>query len=150
MKKLFFALTILVAPIIFTSCNDDDDDQRIDFAELPAPAKEFLNEHFTFSDADILWVEKEGDGTFEIKFTNRTEVDFYNNGIWKEVDVNGNQFPNSIVSLLPQSAQDYLNNLESTIEEIEKLGAYSESGQPFKVELRNDRDIYFDAAGNLK
>lgn len=152
MKKIFLVLTGLIASLILVSCSDDDNNERVSFSEVPETAKSFLTKHFTdFDEANISYIEKDSDGTYDVKFNDRTEIDFYPNGVWKEIDLNGNTLPNSIAMLLPENALNYISSTypNAIIEEIEKIEPYSEDGQGFKIELRNDRDIYFDAKGNV-
>lgn len=153
MKKLFLVLTVLVMPLLFIACSDDDDkDQSITFSEVPKTTQAFLKEHFfDFNEADIQSVTLEGDGSYDIKFKNRIEMDFYPNGVWKDIDLNGNALPQSIAMLLPEKALTYLSSTYPgiLIEEVEKTGPYAEVGQGYKIELRNDREIYFDAQGNV-
>lgn len=153
MKKLFLVLTVLVMPLLFIACSDDDDkDQSITFSEVPKTTQAFLKEHFVdFNEADIQSVTLEGDGSYDIKFKNRIEMDFYPNGVWKDIDLNGNALPQSIAMLLPEKALTYLSSTYPgiLIEEVEKTGPYAEVGQGYKIELRNDREIYFDAQGNV-
>lgn len=154
MKKLLFILTFIATAFIFVSCSDDDDnEQRISLTETHEGVQTFLKKHFIdFSEADIDYIELEkSSGVYDVKFKNRIEIDFYPNGVWKEIDLNGNSLPNSIAMLLPESALNYIHSTypNAIIEEIEKLGNYSEDGQNFKIELRNDRDIIFDASGKV-
>lgn len=153
MKKLFLGLMILATSSFFIACSDDDDkDQMISYSEVPEVAQKFMEEHFIgFSEADVLSVKLEDNGTYDVKFKNKIEIDFYPNGVWKDIDLNGNSLPSSIAMLLPENALSYVSSTypNAVIEEIEKIGAYSENGQGFKIELIDDREIYFDAAGNV-
>lgn len=145
-----------MSSFIIASCSDDDNDKSkaIDFSEIPAVSQEFIKNHFgnegAFDESEIRRVEVESNGEYEVLFVNGIEVDFYANGVWKEIDLNGKQLPNSIAMLLPSNALSYIGTKypSSQIEELEKQGAYSEN-QSFKVELRGDRDIYFDYLGNV-
>lgn len=152
MKKVFLVLMGFIASLILVSCSDEDNNERVSFSEISETAKSFLIKHFTdFNEFNISYIEKDSDGTYEVMFNDRTEIDFYPNGIWKEIDLNGNTLPNSIAMLLPENALSYISSTypNAIIEEIEKTGPYSENGQGFKIELRNDRDIYFDAKGDV-
>ncbi|WP_101689365.1 PepSY-like domain-containing protein [Dysgonomonas massiliensis] len=156
MRKIVFILAVVMSSFIIASCSDDDNDnsKAIEFSEMPADSQDFIKKHFgnegAFDESEIRRVEVESNGEYEVLFVNGIEVDFYANGVWKEIDLNGKQLPNSIAMLLPSNALNYISSKypNSQIEEIEKQGVYSET-QGFKIELRGDRDIYFDYLGNV-
>lgn len=155
MKKTIYLLALLFASFAFVACSDDDDDsKRINYAEIPAESKAFIEEHFgvngVFDENEIREVELESNGSYEVKFKNGIEIDFYSNGVWKDIDLNKNVLPNSIAMLIQPNALNYIsaNYPNAVIEEIEKIEVYSEA-QDFKIELRGDRDIYFDYQGNV-
>lgn len=153
MRKIFLTSIVLFSSFIFSSCSDDDDDDTaINYSEVPQTAKSFLQNHFVdLYESDILYTKLDKDGTYEVKFKNGIEIDFYPNGVWKEIDLNGNTLPSSVAMTLPEKALSYISSTypNQKIEDIEKTGAYSEQGQGFKIEIQNDRDIYFDALGNV-
>lgn len=154
MKKNIFLLVVLMFSFIIAACSDDDNDKVIKFSEIPTSSQEFIAGHFgyggIFDDSEIRRVKVESNGDFEVILKNSVEVDFYANGVWKEIDLNGQDIPQSIIMLLPAKALEYIGLKYPTavIEEIEKQGAYSDT-QGFKIELRGDRDIYFDYLGNV-
>lgn len=157
MKKILFtSIVLLFTSFTFLACSDDDDDYTWKkFSEIPASAQQFVKDHFsaqdgTFDETSIVEIKQEKNGDYEVKFSNRVEVDFYTNGVWKEIDTNGNTLPNSTAMLIPEKALNYISTKYPTaiIEEIEKQGAYSDT-QNIKIELRDDRDIIFDYLGNV-
>lgn len=156
MRKIVLILAVVMSSFILASCSDDDNDnsKAIEFSEMLADSQDFIKKHFgnegAFDESEIRRVEVESNGEYEVLFVNGIEVDFYANGVWKEIDLNGKQLPNSIAMLLPSNALNYISSKysNSQIEEIEKQGVYSET-QGFKIELRGDRDIYFDYLGNV-
>lgn len=155
MKKLLFTLSVIIISFSLISCDDDNDDKkRINFSEVPEVAKTFMTKHFTdFSENDVLYVEidVEDYDTYEVTFKNGIEIDFYPNGVWKSIDLNGNLLPNSIAQLLPENSLTYIssNYPNAVIEEIEKTSRTFEESSGFKIELKDDRDIYFDSLGNV-
>lgn len=159
MKKVLFALTLILASFVVISCSDDDknDDTRIEYADVPQKAKEFLNKHFAagestqIDETEILYVEHDKDGTYDVVFKNRMEIEFYSNGVWKEIDLNGNTLPESVAFLIPTKALSYISTKypNKEIEDIEKKGQQSET-QDFEIELRGDIDVLFDYLGNVK
>lgn len=157
MKKVILTtMVLLFTSFAFIACSNDDDDVIIqDFSTIPESAQQFVKNHFsgvneTFDETTIRQMKREKNGEYEIIFTNGIEIDFYANGVWKEIDTNGNILPNSIAMLIPERALNYISSKypSTMIEDIEKQGLYSET-QGFKIELRNDVDIYFDYQGNV-
>lgn len=156
MKKAVYLLALLFASFVSVACNDDDNDsKRIEYTDIPVESKAFIAEHFgingTFDEEEVREVELESNGEIEVKFVNGIEIDFYKDGVWKEIDLNGNELPNSVAMLLPVNALNYIsaNYPSGIIEEIEKIGNQAEH-QSFKIELKGDRDIYFDYQGNVE
>lgn len=159
MKKVLFALTLIFASFAIVSCSDDDkdDDKHIEYADVPKEAKDFLNRHFAagegtqLDETTIQYVKHDKDGTYDVVFKNRMEIEFYSNGIWKDIDLNGNTLPESVAFLIPTKALSYISTKypNKEIEEIEKKGPQSET-QDFEIELRGDIDVLFDYLGNVK
>lgn len=121
---------------------DNDNEQIISFADLPDMAQTFVTTHFNSLTPSK--VKKDGD-SYDVTFTNKTEVEFDLTGLWKEVDMNGNVMPQSIVALLPQAVTNYLTDKypSKRIEEIKsKISSY-------EVELEGDIDLTFDKEGNF-
>ena len=153
MKKLFLTLTLVIASLTIVSCSDDDkhDDIRINYSEVPVEARTFIEKHFSgLDESQVAYAKRDNDGTYDVVFKNGIEMEFYNDGDWKEIDMNGNLLPQSIAIYLPTNALSYISTQYSgiAIEEIEKVGLQSPT-QGFKIELRGDIDVYFDAKGNV-
>lgn len=154
MKKIFHTLVVLFASLTIISCSDDDknDDIRVEYSELPADAKAFVQKHFVeLSEQQVSYVEKDSDGTYDVVFKNGIEIEFYNDGIWKSIDMNANNnLPESVALLIPTNAISYISTKypNVAIKEIEKKGPQSVT-QAFKVELRGDLDVHFDHLGNV-
>lgn len=153
-KNLFTALLMLAASLSFASCNDDNNDGKVigfeEFETTLPDAKVFLDEHFgstngEFDPTQIRKIEIEKNGDYEIEFSNGTEIDFWGNGVWKKVDMNGKDLPQSIATLVPVKAIDYINSNypNNKIEEIEKKNL-----ELIEIEIKPaDIDILFDLNG---
>lgn len=156
MRKVIMSFLLLGALSFgVTSCNSDDDEVRIDYVGLPEGTRAFLENNVSnntgLAQSDILYIEHDKkDGTYEVHYKNGIEIDFYSNGVWKDINLNNNIIPSSIQSILPEKAllyiQTYYPNLK--IDEIEKQGVYS-TNQNIKIEFTNDWEIYFDYQGNV-
>lgn len=156
MKKLFFTVLIFAGVFSFIACSDDDDNKQITFEEFVSEqprAKEFLTKHFasaneSFNPADIHRIEVDKDGSYEVKFVNGIEIDFYASGEWEKIDMNGNPLPQSVAALLPIKAIDYINSNypNNLIEEVERKGT-----DRIEIEIKpSDIDILFDLNGNVQ
>lgn len=125
----------------FIANQGNSNSQTITVSDLPANAQTFLTTHFnTFT---LSKVEKDDD-SYDVKYTNRFEVEFDILGNWKEIDANGNTIPASVLALLPSALTSYINtNYPSNkIEKIEsKVSTY-------EIELNGDIDLIFDRNGN--
>ena len=64
-----------------------DNDHVVGYDELPAPAKAFISQHF--ASLKVVKVERDRDDgkiTYEVRLSDRTELEFRQNGEWKEVN----------------------------------------------------------------
>ncbi len=113
---------------------------------LPDVAKKFVAEHFP--DATILNVDNKQspitDGTvFEVKLSDKTEIDFDKDGEWREINAeDGVALP---LSVLPTNIQDYVKKNYANVQvlSVDKEMDY------IAVDLANDTDLIFDLDGNF-
>lgn len=115
---------------------------------LPSKATDFLNANFPQS--VIKEVEEEFDnGTFEVDFTDGTDIEFDSSGEWTEVDAgHSKSLPQEIVKkLLPSQAYKEIGrlSLDRCVETVKR------SGRGYKVEFRGTdiHDLFFDPSGTL-
>ncbi len=80
--KLLPLLLIAVLGVALTSC-DNDKDEPVPSSQLPSKATEFISQYFP--SAKILSSQKDKD-EYEVKLSDGTEIDFYKDGEWKDVD----------------------------------------------------------------
>lgn len=152
MKKVVFALTLIIASFTTIACSDsDNDDKKIDYDQMPVMAKDFIKSNFGDLESQVKYVEHDKDGTYDVVFRNNVEIEFYSNGDWKDIDLNGYPLPESVALLIPTKALSYVSTTYPSvaIEEIEKKGNQSAT-QDFEIDLVNDTDILFDYLGNVK
>ncbi|RNL87919.1 hypothetical protein ED312_09315 [Sinomicrobium pectinilyticum] len=113
-------------------------------AELPAPAREFLDTHF--KEQKIIQVVKDVDylikTDYEVLLDNAMKVEFDGKGNWKEVDGSHTPVP---VALVPEKVTHYVkqNFPTHTINKIEK------SSVKYEVELANGLDLEFTLGGEF-
>ena len=115
---------------------------------LPRKATDFLNANFPQS--VIKEVEEEFDnGTFEVDFTDGTDIEFDSSGEWTEVDAgHSKSLPQEIVKkLLPSQAYKEIGrlSLDRCVETVKR------SGRGYKVEFPGTdiHDLFFDPSGTL-
>ena len=161
MKKLFiYASIILMTSAGFAACSSDDDNDnnetRIEYASLPTETRNFLENNLAntsgFTQTDIAYIEFEKNGTYEVKYKNGIEIDFYSDGVWKKIDLDDQLIPEALKALIPAQALAYLNTKYPNygVDDIEKQSATNTGTANIKIELDNVKnDIIFDYQGNL-
>lgn len=128
---------------IFNVDEDDNNSEKISIESLPAISQAFIKEHFAAN--TVKEVKKDKD-SYEVVFTDKTEVEFYTSGEWKKVEADNNiALPTSVILLLPEKAVAYITSTypDKSVKEIEnKNGIY-------EVELYKNIEITFDKDGNM-
>lgn len=142
MKKFFLILMSVVAMTAFVSC----DDKPVSADKLPGKAKTFLNTYF--KGIEVLSVEKEDDGDYDVDLVDGTEVNFKSNGNWKKVDCHGRLVP---TGFYPASIDTYVhaNCMGNYIEEIEFENNRYNVGLADASGIETDVDLVFDKNGNF-
>lgn len=140
-KKLIAAVALLFAGITTTFA--DGYDRPITLDRLPAAAQTFLKTHFAdltlaFAVEDPKFIGSE----YEVTYTNRTEVDFGNDGEWTSVDCKYEAVPAQIV---PAQISEYVARSfnGSFIRKIER------NRYTWEVDLSNGLEIKFDRQFNV-
>lgn len=90
MKKLLKFLPFLLVALMattFWSCSDDDDNKTVSNAELPEPAKTFLDTYYP----SITYITKKDKNEFDVYLNNGHTVDFNAAGQWQDVDAPAGQ-----------------------------------------------------------
>lgn len=140
MKKLI--LTFLMALVAFAAVAGE---RPVRFEELPERAQDFIRTYLgelTFSyakyDSDIT------DQTYDVVFTDGTEVEFNRRGEWLKVEGTRRfAVPEAIV---PMGVVGYVeaNHPSMIIVEVER------ERKSYKVTLSNDLELVFDQLGRFK
>lgn len=129
MKKM---MTVVTCLLTLLACAKANDDKVIGANELPQEAQNFITQHFSDKTIALVKVDKDFfDKTYEVKFTDRCEVEFNSRGEWKEVDCKRSEVPAGIIPdfIRTNLAQLYPNAIVWKIDRDEKK---------YEVEL-NDR-----------
>lgn len=120
----------------------DTDDITITYEQLPAAAKTFLNTHFNGITPSK--ITKDAD-SYEVKYANKTEVEFDILGKWYDVDVDSNTMPESVIALLPEKITSYLKSTYPS----KKVKSIKNKVSTYEVELEQSVKLVFDKDGNL-
>lgn len=140
MKKILLTLLLVAAGAIAISAAKT----TVSRNELPQKAQAFLDRHFPRTKVGLVKIDKHflGHTEYDVKLVNGTEVDFDYQGEWKSVECKRGEVPHGIV---PQAISNYVkrNFSDVSIVSIEK------KSRGYEVDLSDDVDLYFDAAGNF-
>lgn len=142
MKKI---LSILVMAIVAVQFAFAGDVITKDMNQLPLPARNFINRHFTKPvvkhikiDSDIMSKK------YEVVLANGTEIDFDSKGNWEEVDAKKGKVPATII---PSFVTDYLKANNFINEYVTKI---ERDRKGFEVELNTDISFKFDKNGKFR
>ena len=142
MKKI---LSILVMAIVAVQFAFAGDVITKDMNQLPLPARNFINRHFTKPvvkhikiDSDIMSKK------YEVVLANGTEIDFDSKGNCEEVDAKKGKVPATII---PSFVTDYLKANNFTNEYVTKI---ERDRKGFEVELNTDISFKFDKNGKFR
>jgi hypothetical protein len=143
MKKIIYGALGIVFAMVAISCDDDDDkDQVLEQAELPEPARNFVELHFP--QQTINYTARDEDD-YRVTLDNGIAIEFNLDGSWDEVKGNGVEFPVSLIESLPESLLGYLSTNYSGIEIIR---LEMDQGN-YEIELSNRLELIFDIDGSF-
>lgn len=112
-------------------------------ADLPKAAQEFLNKEY----AKTAWAigKKETKAKkikYEVTLADGVEIEFKENGEWKEIDGKGHMIPSH---LIPMKINEYVMKHYSA----EKITKIEKSNKKTEVKLSNGIELKFDLNGNF-
>jgi len=139
MKKILIILATFACSL--TACADNQ--QLINYSELPVQAQAFVQKYFNI--ADITYIERERDGVhfeYKVYLKNATEIEFDNQGNLELIDCQVTPVPEGIV---PELIVQYvlLHHPNTLIVE------YAIERRTLKVELSNSLELIFDLEGHF-
>lgn len=137
MKRI---LSVLVIALLAVQVVSAEEVTNQDVNQLPATARTFINQHF--GNTSVSRVKVDG-SKYEVMFANGAEVEFDQNGDWKEIETGSQAIPAAII---PASASDYVmaNYANQRVNKIKK------DGNEIKVGLNNNVKLKFDKNGAFK
>ena len=141
MKKILLTLVAIFSVGIFSAMADND--RVINKSQLPAPAQQFLNEHF--AGIDLTYAKEERDifkHSYEVRLADGTKIEFTSKGEWDEVECRFGEVPAAIV---PQAIKEYVdkNYAGAKVIYIEK------DRNDYEVKLSNRLELKFDKDFNI-
>lgn len=138
MKRLLLLIGLFSAAFICFGCKTQD--KIIPYSDLPQEAQTFISTHF--GDRQVTYVMQDN-RSYEVRFTDGTEVEFSKNGEWESIDCEHLQVPQSITSLLPKSIPSYVAShfTDTFICKVEKERRH------YTVELNNGLELIFSVSG---
>lgn len=140
---------MLFAALLFgimatTAACVSDHDRLVDFDQLPAQAKTFIEQNFANEKiAHIIYDGEITDRDYQVKFENGPEVEFDNDGKWKKVDCKRNAVPAAIIPVKIKSHVER-NFAGKSIVEI------SREWNEWEVKLSNGLELQFNSKFKLR
>ena len=137
---IFLSIIMTATAAMATNINIFDDDKPIDYSELPADAKTFIEKNFAKEEISHIILDKEIMGNeYKVVLTSGAKVEFDNKGEWTEVSCRYSEVPHNLV---PDKIQNYINKHypEKKITEIQRKHGNWETKITGGLELTFDRD----------
>ena len=117
--------------------------KKIETAELPKAAQEFLQKYFSYTTVDIAKKDAEhGEKGYEVILKDGTEVEFWKDGSYREVDGEKNPIPTDFI---PANIKDYVLKHYPN----EKIMHIDYGHKDLDVDLTNGIDLEFTKDGKI-
>lgn len=117
--------------------------KKIKLTELPAESVGFLEKHFPNMEIKEVKKDREdGEKGYEVILANGTEIEFWKNGSWREVDGDKNPIPTAFIAkpILEYVRANYPN---------EKITHIDYGHKDVDVDLTNKIDLEFTKDGEF-
>lgn len=135
--RIFLALTFLLLTISVSA------QKKIEVAELPKPAQDFLKKHFSHTTVETAKKDAEhGEKGYEVKLKDGTEVEFWKDGSYREVDGGDNPIPTDFI---PDNIKAYVAKNHPN----EKITHIDYGHKDLDVDLTNKIDLEFTKDGKI-
>lgn len=133
---------VLVAALFFLTIATQAQ-KKINTSELPQGAMAFLDKHFKGVAIKVAKKDAEhGEKGYEVILQDETEIEFWKDGAWREVDGKGKPIPTAYISavITDYVAKNYPN---------EKITHIDYGHKDVDVDLTNKIDLEFDKSGRF-
>ncbi|MDQ6531316.1 PepSY-like domain-containing protein [Flavobacterium sp. LHD-85] len=136
-KRIFLAVVLLLIAI---SANAQ---KKIEVTELPKPAQDFLKKHFANENVASAHKDAEhGEKGYEVKLKDGTEVEFWKDGSYREVDGGDKPIPTDFI---PDTIKAYVSKNHPN----EKITHIDYGHKDVDVDLTNNIDLEFSKDGKI-
>ena len=136
--KVFLSIMVLLALTISASAQ-----KKIEVTELPKTAQEFLNKHFSYTSVEKAQKDPEhGEKGYEVKLKDGTEVEFWKDGSYREVDGGDNPIPTAFI---PDNIKAYVAKNHPN----EKITHIDYGHKDLDIDLTNKIDLEFTKDGKI-
>ncbi|WP_026729848.1 PepSY-like domain-containing protein [Flavobacterium denitrificans] len=133
----------IIAILLFNFTISANAQKKIETTELPKPAQEFLQKHFSYT--TVVKAQKDaehGEKGYEVKLKDGTEVEFWKDGSYREVDGGDNPIPTEFI---PANIRDYVSKNYPN----EKITHIDYGHKDLDVDLTNSIDLEFSKDGKI-
>jgi len=138
MKKI-----IIIAVMFLGFTISANAQKKIEVTELPKPAQDFLKKHFSNREIDVVKKDAEhGEKGYEVKLKDGTEIEFWKDGSYREVDGGKKPIPTAFI---PESVKDYVSKNHPN----EKITHIDYGHKDLDVDLTNNIDLEFTKEGKI-
>ncbi|MEN2487828.1 PepSY-like domain-containing protein [Flavobacterium sp. B11] len=136
-KRIFLVIGLLVLSISASA------QKKIEVTELPKPAQDFLKKYFSHTTVEIAKKDAEhGEKGYEVKLKDGTEVEFWKDGSYREVDGGDNPIPTAFI---PENIKAYVAKNHPN----EKITHIDYGHKDLDVDLTNNIDLEFTKDGKI-
>ncbi|RZJ71645.1 MAG: hypothetical protein EOO45_11715 [Flavobacterium sp.] len=136
-------LTRITATLILTfSISLSAQEVPVQHSEIPAAAKEFLNEHFKSPFHHAIKDVESRKISYEVVLEDNTEIEFTESGKWKEVDGKRKGIPTTFIQ---KQTLDYIQKTYPN----EAIIKFQTKQRGYEAELSNGLELLFDAQGTF-
>jgi len=136
-KRIFLVIGLLVLSISASA------QKKIEVTELPKPAQDFLKKYFGHTTVEIAKKDAEhGEKGYEVKLKDGTEVEFWKDGSYREVDGGDNPIPTAFI---PENVKAYVAKNHPN----EKITHIDYGHKDLDVDLTNNIDLEFTKDGKI-
>lgn len=132
-------LKLLLISIIF-SVGIHAQEAPLQFNELPASAREFINQHFTSDFHHAIKTVINKNITYDVFLDDNTEIEFSDTGRWRVVDGKNKAVPHSFIQ---KQILDYVK----IHHEKETIVTVARTDLNYKIKLSTGLDLIFDKVG---
>lgn len=138
MKKIIIIALLLLGFGITANAQ-----KKIEITELPKPSQDFLKTHFGNSEIDVVKKDAEhGEKGYEVKLKDGTEIEFWKDGSYREVDGGKKTIPTAFI---PEAVKDYVAKNHPN----EKITHIDYGHKDLDVDLTNNIDLEFTKEGKI-